>query len=135
MGTRTMTGAPPVPMTREEAITILRLALTGLTDEDHSACEVAAQCGIMCHGFKQYSEEELRERYSWLTDRRPQMSREDLEALANRWQLGRQTYYGLPCACDVQQIDQDSCRGWDGFSNGDLQRYVREVSGIDAQIR
>lgn len=124
----------PMQMSRQEAISCLRFALTQLTDDEHSACEVAARYGMMCRGFKQYSDQELRERYSWLANRRPTMAREDLERLANRWQLGRQIYHDLPCACDVQQIDQDSCTGWMGFSDTELEKYVREVTGIDARI-
>ena len=102
-------------MSRHEAINSLRFTLTQWTDDNHSACEVAARYGIMCRGFKQYSDEELRQRYPWLAYRQPTMARKDVERLGNRWQLGRQVYYDLPLACDVQLIDRNSCIGWGRF--------------------
>ncbi len=45
------------------------------------------------------------------------MTREDLEEVANRWQLARHEVNALPTACDVQQIEHDLCGGWDDFTS------------------
>ena len=114
---------------RTEMIALLRAELVKLTDEENSICKVAAERGIFCKGFHRNSDGGLRRCYSWLDKRRPGMSREELEDLANRWQLARQIVDDLPLACDVQQKEQDSCRGWDDFSNEDLSKFFTELTG------
>ena len=63
-------------LTRTQAIDALRSRLLELSDEDHSVCEVATRHGIYCHGFTQWSFDELKQRYWWLADRRPHVTRE-----------------------------------------------------------
>jgi hypothetical protein len=100
-----------------------------LTDDESSICKVAAERGIFCQGFHRYSDGTLRRCYSWLDKRRPGLSREELEDLANRWQLARQEVDQLPLACDVQQKEHDSCGGWDDFSNEELSGFYHELTG------
>lgn len=119
---------------REVAINDLRQALLALTDDDHSICRIAAQKGIFCGGFKRYSDAELRQRYDWLARRHPSAPRHEIETLADRWQLGRQIVDDEPLACDVQQIEHDSCGGWDDFSNQELSRFYREILGKDVFV-
>ncbi|HEV7484855.1 MAG TPA: hypothetical protein VGQ65_04180 [Thermoanaerobaculia bacterium] len=114
---------------RTEMIALLRAELTKLTDEDNSICKVASERGIFCQGFHRSSDGGLRRCYSWLDKRRPGMSREELEDLANRWQLARQIVDDLPLACDVQQKEHDSCGGWDDFSNEQLSGFFTELTG------
>ena len=114
---------------RTEMIALLRAELVKLTDEDNSICKVASERCIFCKGFHRNSDGGLRRCYSWLDKRRPGMSREELEDLANRWQLARQIVDELPLACDVQQKEHDSCRGWDDFSNEELARFFTELIG------
>lgn len=114
---------------RTEMIALLRSELVKLTDEENSICKVAAERGIFCKGFDRNSDGGLRRCYSWLDKRRPGMSRDELEDLANSWQLARQIVDDLPLACDVQQKEHDSCRGWDDFSNEDLSKFFNELTG------
>jgi hypothetical protein len=113
---------------RTEMIALLRSELSKLTDEENSICKVAAERRIFCRGFHRYTDGSLRRCYSWLAKRRPDMTREALEDLANSWQLARQIVDELPIACDVQQKEHDSCGGWDDFSNEDLAHFFHELT-------
>ncbi len=119
----------PRTLTRDEAIEALRLALLEMTDEDHSMCQVAAERGLICRGFAQWDDDEFRRRFEDVARRRPLATRSQLERLANTWQLARQIVEQVPISCDVGQRDHKTCRGWDGFSDEQLARYVREIIG------
>ncbi len=114
---------------RAEAINLLRAELLKRLDSDMSVCRLAAEKGIFCKGFAQFGDGELKRRYWWIARRRPNISRGELEEIANRWQLARQDVDHLPIACDVQQQEHDTCRGWDDFTNEDLARYYFELTG------
>lgn len=116
-------------ISRSEAIDGIRKELLKLTDKDHSACEVASQKGIFCHGFKQDSTRELVKKYQWLFKTAKIRSREDLEKYANLWQIARQEVHGMECACDVQTLEYDTCRGWDTFSDVKLAEFYTELCG------
>jgi hypothetical protein len=115
-------------------VALLRAELSKLTDDENSICKVASERGIFCKGFHRHSDGGLRRCYSWLDKRRPGSSREELEDLANRWQLARQIVADLPIACDVQQIEHDSCRGWDDFSNEELSGFFKELTGRSLSV-
>lgn len=117
----------PERIARSTAIRRLRDVLVLMTDEDHSICRIAAERGIFCRGFKRYDDDELRQRYAWLVNRDPNIGRNRLEDLADRWQLARQVFDDVPIACDAQQIEHDTCGGWDEFSDEDLARFCREL--------
>ncbi len=108
---------------------MLRDAFLARTDQEHSMCDVASRDRIFCGGFRAWSDEELRKRFSTIEARRPGLPRVAFEELANKWQLGRQIVHGSPLACDVQTKEHGTCRGWDAFSNADLERYCAEVLG------
>jgi hypothetical protein len=57
------------------------------------------------------------------------MPRAEMEEIVDRWQLARQDVDNLSTACDVQQLEHDSCRGWDDFSNEELSRFCLELMG------
>lgn len=116
-------------ITREEGIERLRSAIFALVDEEHSICEVAARLGIFCKGFSQWSFEELKQRYDWIVERHPDITREELEHIANIWQLARQEVHHTPTACDTQTQEHDTCLGWDEWGNSDLARFLEEVTG------
>lgn len=78
-------------VTRLQAIDDLRRAILQLVDDEHSMCDTAKRLGIYCRGFAQYADEELFERYKWIVQRRGVKTREELEDLANRWQLARRS--------------------------------------------
>jgi hypothetical protein len=122
-------------ISREQAIAAIRGEILKLVDDDHSMCEVAARRGVYCHGFAQWDDEQLRERYAWIVKKRDLKSREELEAMANRWQLARQFVQNAELSCDVQQKDRDTCTGWDGFTNPTLERFHRELLGETVRVR
>jgi len=117
------------PTTRESLIGALRAELTRRANGEMSLCMLAAKNGIFCRGFHRYSDAELRRRYGWISRRYPDISRSDLEEIADSWQMARQEVNGLASACDVQQVEHDSCNGWDDFTNDDLTRFLLELRG------
>ena len=119
---------------RRDAIRAIRARLIEMTDDDHSMCQVASEKGIYCRGFRQFTDEELKERYAWMLKRHPGAGREELEDMANRWQLARQIVDRVPLSCDAQQIEHDTCTGWDGFSDEDLARFYRQLLGSEIAI-
>ena len=121
-------------MTREEAIARLREKLVSLTDEENCMCKVAAERGIFCTGFRQFTDKELRERYWWIVRKRPDITRAELETIANDWQLTQQDVRSLPVACDVQTKAHDTCRGWNDFTNEQLGNYLKQLTGQDVRV-
>lgn len=121
-------------MTREEAIARIREKLVSLTDEECCTCKVAAERGIFCRGFRQFTDKELRERYWWIVRKRPHITREELETIANDWQLAQQDVHSLPVACDVQSKVHDTCRGWTDFSNQELGVFLKQLTGEEVRI-
>jgi len=121
--------AKPGAIPRAEVIALLRTELLKHTDSETSACRFASDAGVFCRGFSQFTDDMLRRKYDWITRRRPDISREDLEEIANRWQLARQDVCSVAVACDVQQMERDMCNGWDDFSNADLSNFYNELTG------
>jgi hypothetical protein len=119
---------------RRQAVAMLKARLLELVDEDHSICEVASRYGIYCHGFGQWTFDELKERYWWLADRRPGITRPQLERLANIWQLAREEVLGTDLACDTQALEHDTCHGWDEWDERRLARYVFELCGEQVTV-
>jgi hypothetical protein len=113
---------------RLDLVNLIRTELLKHTDSETSVCKFATERGLLCRGFARYGDGELRRKFDWITRRRPDMSREELEEIANRWQLARQDVTARPVACDVQQAEHDMCRGWDDFSNQDLARFYTELT-------
>jgi hypothetical protein len=131
MEAKTMSRTEPKPesIERSEAVNLLRTELLKHTDSETSLCKFAAERGVFCKGFARYGDGELRRKYNWITKRRPDMSRAELEEIANRWQLARQEVDDLPIACDVQRREHDMCNGWDDFSNEALSQFYTELTG------
>lgn len=121
-------------MEREEAIARIREELVRLTDEDRCACKVAAERRVFCNGFRQFTDAELREQYAWIVRKRPELTRVQLEELANRWQLAQQDVKELPVSCDVQSKVHDTCGGWSDFSNEQLVTFYRQLTGKEIRI-
>jgi hypothetical protein len=119
----------PESIERSEAINLLRTELLKHTDSETSLCKFAAERGVFCKGFARYGDGELRRKYNWITNRRPDMTRAELEEIANRWQLARQGVDDLPIACDVQRREHDMCNGWDDFTNEALSQFYSELTG------
>ena len=118
----------PISISRTAAIAMLREALARIAGPDVSICKAAADRGIFCRGFRRDDEAALRARYKWIDERRPGISRDELEGVADRWQLARQELHQLPTSCDVQAEEHDTCGGWDDFSADELSRFIFEVA-------
>ena len=122
-------------LNRNEIISRLRRELMQGTDEENSVCKIAAERGVFCKGFNRYTDEELRKRYDWIVAKNPVMTREDLERIANDWQLAQQEVHELPMACDVQQKVYDTCRGWNDFTDEQLAKFYFQLTGDEIAIR
>lgn len=118
-------------LTRSQAIDLLRQKCIKLVDEEHSLCQVASRLHILCRGFSQWTSSELKKRHDWIVKNRPGITRQELESLANRWQLARQLALDEPLACDAQmrETHHPVCRGWDEHTDEDLGRFCEELTG------
>lgn len=124
-------------LTRDQAIGAIRAKLMTLVDDEHSICEVATRLGIFCGGFSGLKTGELRERYDWIVRNAPWIRRKELEDVANRWQLVRQSVLGMPLACDTQSREREAhrtCAGWPGFSNERLEGFHRDLLNEEIEI-
>lgn len=121
-------------MNRDEAIARIREELLRLSDEDNCICKVAAERGIFCRGFRRFNDAELRERYDWIVRKKPGITRDELERLANAWQLTQQEVRDAALACDVQTVLHDTCRGFDDFSDEQIASYYRQLTGESISI-
>lgn len=124
----------PVVLTRTEAIGRLRDCLGKFADAETSVCKAAGDRGVFCRGFRQFSDAELKQRYSWIVEKRPGITRPELEQIANDWQLAQQEVYEMPIACDVQQKVRDTCKGWNDFSDEQLARFFYQMTGQEIAI-
>jgi hypothetical protein len=122
-------------MARAEAIRRLRPRLLELCGEDRSLCRVAAERGIFCRGFRRWHEKEFRDRWKSSLGMSTHLNRSQMETLADLWQVSEQIRSGSALICDAQTEAPGACRGWDEFSNVDLQRFCLEILGERVSIR
>ena len=124
-------------LTRNEVIDSLRKALVAIAGEDHSICKVAQERNLFCRGFAQWKLHELRDRYPQITSTRPRLSRQQLEDLADRWQMARQFVTDETLACDVQMHEgrHQTCKGWNEFDDEQLERFHLDLCGEEVKIR
>jgi hypothetical protein len=125
---------PEETISREAAISRIRMKMIELCDSGKSACQVAAERNILCKGFKRDSDCELRERYEPYIGGAERISRSDLERVANQWQLARQRTEDALVACDVQYRHYQTCRGWNEFSNEELSDFCLELRGVRPKV-
>jgi hypothetical protein len=114
---------------RREAIARLREALLRFTNEEHSMCQVAAERGVFCHGFRRWNAAEFDRRWRMSIGRSTHLSRAQMEEVANIWQLAEQIRQRVALACDTKTPGQPTCRGWDEFSNADISRFCADILG------
>jgi len=122
-------------ITREAAVGRIRTKLIDMSEDGKSMCEIAAEKNILCRGFHRDSADELRKRYAGKIPNAANLCRSDLEQLANEWQLNRQRRERTLLSCDVQYMFYETCRAWDDFTNEDLARFCRELTGKDVAVR
>ena len=119
---------------RREAISRLRETLLRLADDEHSMCQVAADRGIFCHGFRRWDAREFDRRWKNAIGRSTHLTRGQMEEFANLWQLAEQVRHGVALACDTRSHAPGPCRGWDEFSNADLSRFCADILGRDIVV-
>jgi hypothetical protein len=112
----------------------LRQALLTLCDGEHSMCQVAAERGIFCRGFRRWNASEFDRRWRFAIGRSTHLSRAQMEEFANVWQLSEQLRQRVALACDAGVNGPGGCRGWNEFSNADLSRFCADVLGLSVQV-
>ena len=127
-------GATPEVWIREEAIARLRAGLLKLSDGEHSMCQIAARLGVFCRGFRRWPDGEFLRRWTRVIGRSTHLTRSQLEQLADVWQLSEQLRLRVPLACDAQTILRGACRGWNEFSNRDLEICCDEILGRNVVV-
>ena len=115
------------PWSRNEAIARLRAALLALTDDEHSMCQVAAQRGIFCDGFRRWNAAEFDRRWKFAIGRSTHLTRPQMEECANLWQLTEQIRQRVPLACDAKTTGDAPCRGWNEFSDAELLGFCADL--------
>ena len=123
----------PEIWTREEAIGRLRTGLLKLSNGEHSMCQVAAELGVFCRGFRRWSDGEFLRRWTKVIGRSTHLTRAQLEQVADLWQLTEQVRLRVPLTCDAQTAG-GACRGWYGFSNKDLELCCDEILGRNVVV-
>jgi hypothetical protein len=119
----------PAGWTRTEAIANLRSRLMGIADGEHSICKVAAERGIFCRGFRRWNDREFHDRLKGSLGVSTHLTRPQMEELADLWQLTEQLSLGLALICDAPPAARAACRGWDEFTDLELQSFEREMIG------
>jgi hypothetical protein len=125
---------PEETISRETAISCIRLKLIELCATGKSACQIATERNILCGGFPHDSDEELRKKYAPYIARAERISRSDLERAANVWNIARQRTEEALVSCDVQYRSYEVCRGWNEFSNDELATFCFELSGVRPKV-
>lgn len=112
---------------RQALIDRLRSALIPMIDEDRSICQVAAERGIFCRGFRRWHIAEFDRRWRPAIGRSTHLTRDQMEKYANLWQLTEQVCQRVTLACDLTPGPTTPCRGWEEFSDEDLARFSRDL--------
>ena len=128
------TGSDPQVWHRSDAISHLRTRLLAMTDDEHSLCQIAAERGIFCRGFRRWNEAEFDRRWRRYIGRSTHLSRGQMEQYANLWELAEQIRKRVLLACDAQTAACGPCRGWNEFSNEDLARFCNDVLGENVDV-
>ena len=121
--------------TREEALKRIREYLVANTRDDETTCQAAARLGIFCHGYDQWTVEQLRELYPWLAKKMPRETpREEFLKLIVAWDSARMLVHKSGTTCDALAADRDACLGFDRFSNAQLKASFPQLFGTDDVI-
>lgn len=113
---------------RQDAIGRLRSALTPMADGDRSLCQIAAERGIFCRGFRRWHAAEFDRRWRHAIGRSTHLGREQMERFADIWQLTEQLSQGIALPCDAKSGADSPCRGWDEFSDEELACFCGELA-------
>jgi hypothetical protein len=127
-------GPPPVIWSRQTAIAALRRCLNRLCDGEHSTCQVAAERGIFCRGFRRWNDHEFHQRWKTVLGESTHLTRPQIELLADLWQLSEQIAQNCRVTCDAQSAAARACGGWQEFSNEALARFCAELLGREVVV-
>lgn len=119
----------PLCLTRDEAIAALRRCLERLGDGEHSTCQIAAERGIFCRGFRQWDDHEFHRRWKPVLGESTHLNRAQIERLADLWELCEQVRGHVRVTCDLRAAEPGPCRGWYEFSDTTLARFCSELLG------
>ena len=119
----------PAGWTRECAVALLRERLARLGDGEHSICKVAADRGIFCRGFRRWNDREFHDRWKATLGVSTHLTRAQMEELADLWQQSEQLCHGIALACDAPPAARAACRGWDEFTDSELQGFCCDLIG------
>jgi len=120
---------------REEALDKIRQFLSANTRDDETTCQAAARLGIFCHGFDQWTVEQLRNLYPWLAKKMPvNTPREEFLKLIVAWDSARALVHKVPVTCDALAKDHDACLGFDRFGNDHLKRMFPQLFKAEDEI-
>ena len=124
-------------LTRDEAIDAIRDVLLTQVDDKTSVCQVASEKGVYCQGFSQWSFTELKERFPWIAQRHPELTRGELEALANRWCLTREAPELGRITCDLmaRAPERKPCAGWQEWYEAELEHFCRDLLGEEVRVK
>ena len=121
--------------TREEALNKIREYLVANTRDEETTCQAVARMGVFCHGYDQWSTEQLRRMYPWLARKMPEDTpRDEFLKLVVAWDGARKLALKSPTTCDAKISDHDGCLGFDRFSNYQLKRLFPTVFQADDEI-
>ncbi len=94
--------------------------------DECSRCDTSTEHGIYCLGFRGFTEEELRHRHDSIRNAHPAATPEERECLARRWEIAQQIIQRVPAWCEARRLGAEACRGWDRFSNEELEQLCSE---------
>jgi hypothetical protein len=120
---------------REDAVKRIRDFLVASQRDDETTCQAAARLGIFCHGYDQWSLQQLRDRYPWLAKKMPvDTPREEFLKLIVAWDGARQLAHKAPTTCDAKAMDHEGCLGFDRFSHSQLKCLFPQLFAADDEI-
>jgi hypothetical protein len=119
---------------RQDSIERLRGVLIPMTDGDRSLCQVAADRGIFCRGFRRWPAAEFDRQWRSAIGRSTYLSRAQMERFANLWQLTEQLSQRVSLACDGKKGPLSPCRGWEEFSDQELAGFCRNLEDKGADL-
>ena len=120
---------------RADAIARLRAVLQPMCGTDRSMCDVAAEKGIFCRGFRRWHDADFHRRWKNALGTSTHLTRAQMERLADLWQLSEQVRCSVSFACDANSAGAAACRGWDEHSNENLARYCADLLGVSVVVR
>ena len=120
--------------TREEAIARLRPTLRKLCGPEQSLCRWASERGAFCRGFRRWPAREFNRRFQPHIGTSTHLTRPQMEAFADLWQLFEQLRLDVTLACDAASVSPGACRGWEELSDADLEISCRELLGTSVTV-